>query len=76
MRFGFNGGVVAFAVLVLCNCRPQAPVQSVRAVVPVAKATPPAPPQGAPFVPPLAEPNRKGKLLALVPKLDALSPPA
>ncbi len=73
MRLVLARGVAGFAALVLCSCRPPA-LMDAKSVASPATATNAATraPRQSPFVPLAAEPNRKAKFLALVPKLDAL----
>lgn len=70
MRFGV-GGSIAFAAWILVSCRHPAPARPVAPLTTASEAAPPAP-SPVPFVPLVAEPTRKAKLLALAPNLDAL----
>lgn len=61
--------IVGLVAWVMSSCRPPAPAESVASEM---SASHPAPSAALPFAPLAAEPNRKAKVLALAPKLDAL----
>lgn len=70
-RASLVADTASLVALVLSSCRPPAPAPSVAAGVSASNAAPSTLSQ-LPFVPLAAEPDRKAKVLALAPKLDAL----